>query len=156
MLKELIARRLILAYAQRTGTGAGAESIDEAVGALRAQLERAGTTLEAHLAERGQTAAELRRELAWSFTWRKYLEKYLTDDRLKAHFDSRRRSFDGTELEVSQILLRPAGDSAEARQQAVEQARAIREYVLGGTLLETLARYERRFTKVRVEGRNDE
>ena len=132
LLEELIARRLVLAYAERTGTGAGREQIDEAVGALRAQLERAGTTLEAHLAEQGQTAAELRRELAWTLTWRKYLERYLTDARLKAHFDSHRRSFDGTELDVSQILLRPADESPKARSQAVEQARAIREQVLSG------------------------
>ncbi len=132
LLDELIARRLVLAYAERTGTGPGSEAIDEAVDTLRAQLERAGATLEAHLAEQGQTAAELRRELAWSLTWRKYLNEYLTDARLKTHFESHRRVFDGTELEVSQILLRPADEGAQAREQAVEQARAIREQVLDG------------------------
>ncbi len=132
LLDELIARRLVLAYAKRTGTGPGNESIDEAVDALRTQLVRAGTTLEARLAEQEQTLAELRRELAWSLTWRKYLEQYLTDARLKAHFDAHRRTFDGTELEVSQILLRPADETAEAREQAVEKARAIRKQVFGG------------------------
>ncbi|MDY0165489.1 MAG: peptidylprolyl isomerase [Thermoguttaceae bacterium] len=145
LLQELIARRLALAYAQRTGTGAGREPIDEAVGALRAQLQRAGTTLEAHLAERGQTPADLRRELAWSLTWRKYLEQYLTDERLKAHFQSHRRSFDGTEIEVSQILLRLREQSAEARNEAVEKARGIREQVLGGIM--TFAEAARRHSQ---------
>ena len=134
LLEELIARRLVLAYAQRTGTGAGKEAIAAATGELHAQLQRAGKTLDAHLAERGQTAAELRRQLAWSLTWRKYLEQYLTDARLTAHFESHRRSFDGTEMEVSQILLRPAEEHAEARNQAMERARAIREQVLAGKM----------------------
>lgn len=134
LLEELIARRLVLAYAQRTGTGAGKEEIDEATGVLHAQLQHAGKTLDAHLAERGQTAADLRRQLAWSLTWRKYLEQYLTDGRLAAYFESHRRSFDGTEMEVSQILLRPAEENAEARNQAVERALAIREQVLVGKM----------------------
>ncbi|MDZ7616643.1 MAG: peptidylprolyl isomerase, partial [Patescibacteria group bacterium] len=106
------------------------EAIDEASGALHAQLQRAGKTLDAHLAERGQTAADLRREMAWSLTWRKYLEQYLTDARLTAYFESHRRSFDGTDMEVSQILLQPADQSDKARNQTMEKARAIREQIL--------------------------
>ncbi len=132
LLDELIARRLVLAYAEKKGTGAGKQQIDEAVGALRAQLERAGKTLETYLAERGQTEAELRRELAWSLTWRMYLQEYLTDARLEAYFESHRRRFDGTEMEVSQILLQPAEQTEEAHNQTIEQARAIREQILGG------------------------
>ncbi len=154
LLEEMIARRLVLAYAERTGTGAAGELVDEAVGALRAQLERAGTTLEAHLAERGQTAAGLRRELAWSLTWRQYWEQYLTDARLKAHFGAHRRSFDGTEVEVSQILLRPADESAEAREQAVENARAIREQVVhGNTTFTEAARRHSQAPSARDGGR---
>lgn len=134
LLEELIARRLVLAYAQRTGKGPGKEAIDEATGALHAQLQREGKTLAAHLTERGQTAADLRRQLAWSLTWRKYLEEYLTDARLTAYFESHRRSFDGTQMEVSQILLQPADQSDEARNQTMERARAIREQILAGKM----------------------
>ncbi len=44
--------------------------------------------------------------------WEKYLARYVTPQRLEAYFAAHRRDFDGTEMAVSHILLRPSAAAA--------------------------------------------
>jgi parvulin-like peptidyl-prolyl isomerase len=124
MLEELINRRLVLAYAARTGTGPTAAEIDAAAAELKAALDPQKAP---------PSEAELRRQAAWSLTWSRYLARYTTPERLQSHFEAHRRQFDGTELNVSQILLRATGGPA-ATSSLVEQAEQIRREIVSGKL----------------------
>ena len=106
-LAELIDRRLVLAYARRTGAYPEAKEIDAAAAALRAKLAAEGRTLDDYRRERSLSESALRRQLAWGLVWDNYLARYLTDARVADYFEAHRREFDGTEIAVSHILLRP-------------------------------------------------
>ena len=75
--------------------------------ALRPRLSAEGQTLDDYLRRQSLGRDALRRQVAWGLVWDKYLAKYLTDARVAAYFEAHRREFDGTEMAVSRILLRP-------------------------------------------------
>jgi len=134
-LDQLVKRRLVLAYARQTGSGASTAEVDAALAELKASLEAQGRTLGAYLAKEGLSAEQLRREIRFRLTWRKYLARYLTDQRRKTCFQAHRREFDGTRMVVSHILLKPAeGSGPQAMDQLVEQAEQLRSRILAGEL----------------------
>ena len=135
VLSEAVDRRLVLAYARRTKSGPSESEIDAAVAELTARIRAQGGSLEAYLAEASLTDADLRRQITWSLVWERYLAKYVTEERLAAHFEAHRRQFDGTQLSVSHILLRPkANDDSQAISRLVKQAEAIRAEIISGKL----------------------
>ncbi|HUT93458.1 MAG TPA: peptidylprolyl isomerase [Thermoguttaceae bacterium] len=135
VLSEAVDRRLVLAYARRTKSGPSESEIDTAVAELTARSRAQGGSLEAYLAEASLTDAELRRRITWSLVWERYLAKYVTEERLAAHFEAHRRQFEGTQLSVSHILLRPkANDDSQAISRLVKQAEAIRAEIISGKL----------------------
>lgn len=146
-LAEIVDRRLVLAYARRTGEYPRAEEIDSAAAALKSRLMAEGRSFDDHLREQSLNQSDLRRQLAWGLVWDKYLAKYVTDARLAAHFEAHRRQFDGTELAVSHILVRPPvgrianpshdrePDASRAGWDAlVKQSAAIRRSILAGEI----------------------
>jgi parvulin-like peptidyl-prolyl isomerase len=147
-LAEIVDRRLVLAYARRTREYPKAEEIGAAAAALKSRLATEGRTLDDYLHERSLDETDLRRELAWGLVWDKYLAKYVTEARVAAHFEAHRRQFDGTELAVSHILLRPpsvgriANPSYDQKRDAdrtgwdalLQQAAAIRRSILAGEI----------------------
>ncbi len=135
VLAGIVDRRLVLAYARRTKTGAVPPEIDTAVAALKSKLEAQKSSLEKFLEERSMTEAELRREFEWDLTWKKFLARYLTDERLASYFNTHRREFDGTQISVSHILLRPkAGAGPQATAALVQQAQTIRREITSGKI----------------------
>lgn len=134
-LDELVKRRLVLAYARQTGSGPSAAEVEAALAEMQTALKAQGRALEDWLAAEGLDAEELRGELRWKLTWEKYLARYLTDQRRCAYFEAHRRELDGTEVVVSQILLRPPDDAGpEAIEQLAAQAEALRGRILAGEL----------------------
>jgi parvulin-like peptidyl-prolyl isomerase len=134
-LAEMVDRRLVLAYARRTGEYPKAEEIDAAAAVLKSRLAAEGRTLDDHLRERSLSEPDLRRELAWGLVWDKYLAKYVTEARMAAHFEARRRQFDGTELAISHILLRPpSGTDRTKWDDLLKQAAATRRSILAGEI----------------------
>ena len=143
-LEEIVDRRLVLAYAQRTGSAATAAEIDAALAELKARLDSQHRSIDDFLKARQITEDDLRRQLAWNVVWEKYLARYVTEKRMEAYFQSHRRELDGTELEVSHILLRPsAGDGARAIEPLVKQADEIRSAIVAGKIsfAEAAAKY---------------
>jgi len=135
VLAELVDRRLVLAYARRNEEYPTAEQLDAAAAALKAKLVSEGRTLDAYLHEQSLSEVDLRRQLAWGLVWDKYLAKYVTDERAAAYFEAHRREFDGTELAVSHILLRPSsGVDRAAWSELVKQAEAIRRSIVAGEI----------------------
>jgi len=134
-LAEVVDRRLVLAYADRSKTGASPAELDAAWGKLKASLAAKGSSIEQFLKEQSMTEADLRRQVAWNVTWDKYLVKYVTDARVEEYFNSHRRELDGSELSVSHILLRPkAGAGPEATAELRKQAQSIRQEISAGKL----------------------
>ena len=135
VLADLIDRRLALAYARRTQSGASEEEIDKALDELGRKLKAQGQSLADHLGRHKLSEAELRQEIAWRLTWQRLLARYWTDSRLKSYFEAHRREFDGTEVTVSHVLLRPKPDGdARAVEDLVKRAEAIRQEIAAGRL----------------------
>jgi len=135
VLSEVVDRRLVLAYARRTKSGPSESEIDAAVAEFRARITAQGGSLEAYLTEESLTEADLRRRITWSLVWKRYRTKYVTQERLAAHFEAHRREFDGTEVSVSHVLLRPGADASPgAIDRLVERAQAIRAEIASGKL----------------------
>lgn len=133
VLSEIIDRRLVLAYARRTRSGARAAQIEAAVAEFKSKLEARRQSLGDYLKERSITEADLRRQIEWDLVWPGYLARYLTDPRMEAYFANHRRQFDGTEVSVSHVLLRPpAGGGPRAIDDLVKRAEAIREEITSG------------------------
>ena len=133
VLSEIVDRRLVLAYARRTGSGATPAEIEAVVAELQSKLQSQQQSLGDYLRERSITETDLRRQIAWDLVWPKYLARYVTDQRLESYFESHRRQFDGTEIAVSHVLLRlPAGGGPGAIDDLVKQAEAIREEITSG------------------------
>jgi parvulin-like peptidyl-prolyl isomerase len=107
VLSQLIDRRLIMQMLVRTGKAATSAEVTEAMDKLRQQAEEQKIEFAKLLAERRLTEAELRDSVAWQLSWGKYAQSQLEDNVLKAYFEAHRRDFDGTQLRVSHILLRP-------------------------------------------------
>jgi peptidyl-prolyl cis-trans isomerase SurA len=134
-LAEVVDRQLALAYARRTQSGPSQEEIDAALGAFVARVTSQGRSLDRFLEGQGISQAVLRRQIAWELTWRKYLEKYVTEDRLASFFEAHRREFDGTQVSVSHILLRPDAEAGpEGLDALVKQAEAIRREIISGKI----------------------
>jgi parvulin-like peptidyl-prolyl isomerase len=134
-LAEIVDRRLVLAYARRTGAYPSEAAIDAALAAHKTRLAAEGRTLNDSPRGPSVSEADLRRQLAWGLVWDEYLAKYLTAQRLAACFEARRREFDGTEMAVSHILLRPPPGAERAKwDELVKQAAAIRRSILAGEI----------------------
>jgi parvulin-like peptidyl-prolyl isomerase len=126
---------LVLAYAKRRKSGATAAEVDAALAELKSRLQSQGSSLERFLKEQSIGRGDLRRQITWNLTWEKYLAQYVTDARLQSHFKAHRREFDGTQLSVSHILLRPkADDDPKAMADLVNRAEAIRREITSGKL----------------------
>lgn len=136
VLEEIVARRLVLAYARRTGSGAAAADVDRAQADFQQRLQAAGQSLADHLQAEGIGRDELRRQLEWNLVWDKFLARYLTPEREASYFHDHQRELDGTRLAVSQILLRPGPGPSPAADVTTltKRAEEIRAEIVAGKI----------------------
>ncbi len=113
-LERLISRRLILRYLAKKKAAATDQEISLAIAQARDRLKQQALTLEEFLKRGGLSPQEFRRALEWQHGWKRYLEHFVTDKNIQLHFERNRKQFDGTQLRVSQILIKvkPADDQA--------------------------------------------
>ena len=134
-VEQVINRRLVLAYLERTGQAASSQDVDLAQAQFDKDLKAQMLTLDDHLKAVGLPLEELRRALAWKLSWNKYLERHLTDENLQKYFDRHRREFDGTQLRVSHLLLKLPADADEAAVAAAkEKAATFKQEIAAGKL----------------------
>ena len=135
ILLELVDRQLAQEYLDKIQAGATPEEIDAELTHLKTELEHAKKTLPDLLARTHQTEAMLRAELGWQIGWQKYVRQLMTAEVIERYFKVHQRDFDGTELRVSHILLRPtqAGDEATAAT-LVGEAEQIRKQIESGEI----------------------
>jgi len=135
VLAEIIDRRLVLAYARQAKAAPTQAEIDKAFADFQAKQVAQVGSLEKYLKANAMTEADLRQQIVWNLVWEKFLGKYLTDARADEYFKAHRREFDGSEVSVSHILLKPKADGDPKEIAAlVQQAQAIRQEIAGGKL----------------------
>jgi len=141
-LNQLIGQRLALQQIAREHLSASESQIESRVEEIRKQLEAQKVGFESRLAEMGLDEPLFRQQLAWELGWARYLDVHRTGEAVSAYFEAHRREFDGSEVEVSHILLRVdrSGDAAAANRALQEAQRILNEIVAGRTTFEEAAR----------------
>ena len=130
-LEQLIHRRLVCAYLDSQGIGAGKSEIDLQQESLEIALQQRGKTIEDHLKQNNLHLDALRHQWQWQIGWRKYLDRYLTDENLEKYFDQNKRKYDGTMLRVSHILIQVNRDAEPSDwDSAIAESQSIRKLIV--------------------------
>jgi parvulin-like peptidyl-prolyl isomerase len=134
-LDQLIDRRLVLKYLTEQKLIASDQDVDLEIGRLKRRLEAQEKKLTEHLKAGGITEEELRRDIRWRLSWQRYLAGRLTDENLEKYFSAHRREFDGTELKVAHLLIKPANPADPlSLEEALHKAKGIRDQIESGKL----------------------
>ena len=135
LLEQLVDRKLVQGYLQRNELLASAGDVDRAFEEMKQKLAAQKVAIEDLLKQRSLTEDALRRQLAWELGWKAYVAKQTGDAELEAYFNANRKEFDGSEVAVSHILLRPekSGDQS-AGEKLVKKAAEIREQISLGKI----------------------
>lgn len=134
-LDQLIDRRLVLKYLAEQKLTASDQDVDLEIGRLKRRLEAQEKKLAEHLKAGGLTEADLRRDIRWRLSWQRYLNGKLTDENLEKYFGAHRREFDGTELKVAHLLIKPANPADPlAVEEAQHKAKSLRQQIDSGEL----------------------
>lgn len=134
-LCQLVDQELVAAYLVDRQVAASEQDINLEVARLERHLGQQNQTLEVFLREKGIGENEFRHEIRWRLSWRRTLDRTITDETLSTYFDQHRRDFDGTELRVSHLLLLVDEEKgASAVDVATVRAREIRETITSGDI----------------------
>ncbi|MCH8921816.1 MAG: peptidylprolyl isomerase [Planctomycetes bacterium] len=134
-LRQLIDRQLIYGYLKQKKTAAGPARLKAEIDEIELRLAMQKQTLAGFLKETGQTREAFEKELIWKLSWEAYLKRNVTDRNLQAYFNANRAQFDGTQVRISQILLRVKDTKNQtAVDTALKNAAAIRKEIVAGTL----------------------
>ena len=135
VLRQLIDRKLVEARLARMGRQVADTDIDQAVAELESKLKRQNRSLADMLTEVGISEATLRQRLGRRMVWPKFLDSYLTDQRLEAYFRGHAHDYDGSEIRVRHILLRPReSGSGHSPAPLVRRAAALRTEIVSGKI----------------------
>ena len=120
-LRQLVGQRLILAYLGSQKRASTETDIDLYVDQLRSRLEQQNVEWGPFLEDLGVTETEFRTSVRWKLSWENYLAEHLTEKNLQRFFEQNQGDFDGTEIEVSQILfkIKPTDDEKQVEQLVV-------------------------------------
>jgi parvulin-like peptidyl-prolyl isomerase len=135
-LEQLVSRQIILSYLEKNRVAASDQDLTLELARIEKLLKEQDLTLAEYLEQaRLLDMDDLRGTLAWQLGWQRFLDKWLTEENIKKHYDRERAQFDGTRLEVAHILLKvePA-DDPQALQRTLDRARALREEIVSGKL----------------------
>jgi peptidyl-prolyl cis-trans isomerase C len=131
-LDQVIKKKLIAKFLDSKKIVVSPADVDNLINRKGEAIAKAGSSLAEYLAQNGLTEKAFREDQEWQLRWEKALGAYLTEENLQKYFDAHRRDFDGTEVRVSQILLRPNGAfSVDKMKAIVERAKTIRDSIVG-------------------------
>ncbi len=127
LIDELIDARLLRRYLAERKIDATREEIEEQIALVERFLESDGKSKRT-LADLGYTEQTLREDVALPIAWKNYIARNVTEAEVSSYFDEHRQEFDGTEVRVSQILLKvpELGDNPEvdAAREKLQQLRS--------------------------------
>ena len=106
-LDKLINQRIAFEFLKKHQIAAGDDEIQLQIEELKAELETVEKSIDDYLRQTNQTLDELRFQTAWQISWKRYLQRKLTDDFLESHFNQNKRQMDGTQILVAHLLLKP-------------------------------------------------
>lgn len=131
-LDQVIKRRLVTLYLDNKKIEASKAEVDAMVKRKAEGMMKQQVTLDEYLAANGFTEQAFRDDQEWQIRWEKALRANLTDAALQKYFEAHRKEFDGTEVRVSQILLRPNGTvDYDKVKSLMERAKTIRDSIIG-------------------------
>ncbi len=139
-LLQLIERRFVAAFLLQQKITAPEDEVSQRVQTALAKLGKDEKSALAALAKLGLSRSALQRLLAWELAWEKYLNLTIDDERLQKFFDEHRREYDGTQLRVSHVLLRPQrglGRSLSEETRVVQlahQALKLKQEIVNGSI----------------------
>lgn len=134
-LERLIDRRLIVNYLEANKLSASPEEIELTVDRIKAELEKRAASWRDFLRKNNVDDTQFRQQLSWQVGWEKYLSKFVNDETLYAFYKANRPHYDGTEVRVSHILLRPSGRTDKGEIDALKaKAESIRKRIESGEL----------------------
>jgi parvulin-like peptidyl-prolyl isomerase len=137
ILQGMVDFRLLQAYFKDSPNRATDEQVGAAMESLRKQIVAKDPmmTLEKLATAAGQSSDQFREELLVKISINKEIGSTAKVADIEEFFNAHRAEFDGSELRVSHILLRPLQRATPQELQRLEaQAAAIREAILGGKL----------------------
>ncbi len=131
-LETLINRRLVEALLDKQKITVTEGEIDkELIERQKAQRKRDSDLADVR-GRFGMTEEAFREEVKWELRWAKFVRKALTDKALEVYFDLHRNEYDGTELRIAHIVLRPDGAlDPEETDRLMQQADRIRDEIIG-------------------------
>jgi foldase protein PrsA len=121
VLEKLVNQKVVFDFLEQHQAAVGEDEVRLKLEDLKTQLATVEKTIDDYLKQTGRTLDELNFEFAWQASWPPYLEKKLTDEVLKDYFDQHRRKFDGTEIRVAHLLLKPVGAERDSSRQEIEK-----------------------------------
>ena len=128
-LDALVERAVVFEYLKSYNKTVSETEINLQLDALKAELKTVEQSLAEYLEKRKISEDELRQTIAFSESWRRYLDEKLTDDNLKLHFERNRRKFDGTDVRVAHLVLKKQqnSDSSELQRKASQVLAQLRQ-----------------------------
>ncbi len=135
-LLQAIDQRLVAQYLRRSKQGVSDQEVNVQLDQFKQLLEIQKQPLADFLERQQLTEDALRRKIYWQMSWRRYIARHVTDEILQRRFDRDRKHFDGGEIRVSHLLLKPPGDFdlAGNLEKLRAQANTIRDSIEKGEL----------------------
>lgn len=130
VLQRLVDQRLVEQYCRGQGITASDDEVERELKNFKELLAKQGIVLADFLRLRGWDDAGVKLKLAGSLLSTKYVQSKLTPELIQRHFAEHAQDFDGTQIRVSHILLRPlAQQDARATEQLRARAARLRELI---------------------------
>ena len=118
-LKKLIDQRIAFEFLKKHNIWAGEDEVELWLEELKAELATVEKTIDDYLQQTNQRLDELRFQTAWQISWKRYLDRKLTDEFLESHFNQNKRQMDGTKLRVAHLLLKKPGNATSVQAAAL-------------------------------------
>jgi hypothetical protein len=131
-LDQVIKKKLITRFLDSKKIEASQAEVDASIKRKTGLLAKQGVSMAEFLAQNGMTEKAFREDQEWQIRWEKAISAYLTEENLEKYFAAHRQDYDGTEVRVSQILLRPNGAlNVDKIKSIMERAKTIRDSIVG-------------------------
>ena len=134
-LRHLIRKQVVLAELQKGPEAIGPSELIMEIGKIETRLAETGTSLVEHVVAVGATRAEFDNELQWRTVWQRTLDAKLNDQTIEAYFELHHSDFDGTQLNVDQVLwVFGTEDPPKQRVKMRDQANLVYQRLTSGEL----------------------
>ncbi|MEM7454913.1 MAG: peptidyl-prolyl cis-trans isomerase [Planctomycetota bacterium] len=114
-LQQLIDRKIVFLKMVEDGTAYSDESVAVEIAKFERELQVVGETLDQWLEKQAISRSHFEFEVRWRLSWKRLLDRSLSDQALENYYNFNRRKFDGTELQVAHILFQDTSSESAAK-----------------------------------------